>query len=108
MDRQKFVEEKTKKQSNRISLLLKYNRTLPNVKRAITNNWNSLHINQEFKGVFQELPFHINQEFKKVFQKLSFLPLKKNRNLYDLLGCKNVVAGKLQVNRRDICHRHFA
>ena len=54
---------------------------LPNVKRAITNNWNWLHINQEFKGVFQEPPI---------------LAFRRNRNLYDLLGCKNIVDIKLQ------------
>ena len=57
-----------------------YNRRLPNVKRAITNNWNLLHINQEFKDVFEEP--HI-------------LAFKRNRNLYDLLGCKNIIDGKL-------------
>ena len=58
-----------------------YNRRLPNVKTAITNNWNLLHINQEFKDVFEEP--HI-------------LAFKRNRNLYDLLGCKNIIDGKLQ------------
>ena len=39
---------------------------------------------------------HINQEFKEVFQELPFIALRKNRNLYDLLGCKNIVERKLQ------------
>ena len=81
LDRKKLLEEKAKKQSNRIPLVLTYNRTLPNVKRAISNNWNLLHINQEFKDVFQEPPI---------------LAFRRNRNLYDLLGCKNIVDGKLQ------------
>ena len=51
MDKEKLLEEKTKEQSNRISIVLTYNRTLPNVKRAITNNWNLLHANQELKDV---------------------------------------------------------
>ena len=80
LDRKKLLEEKVKKQSNRIPLVLTYNRTLPNVKRAISNNWNLLHINQEFKDVFQEPPI---------------LAFRRNRNLYDLLGCKNIVDGKL-------------
>ena len=58
-----------------------YNRTLPNVKRTISNNRNLLHINQEFKDVFQEPPI---------------LAFRRNRNLYDLLGCKNIVDGKVQ------------
>ena len=81
MDRKKLLEEKAKKQSNRIPLVLTYNRTLPNVKRAISNNWNLLHINQKFKDVFQEPPI---------------LAFRRNRNLYDLLGCKNIVDGKLE------------
>ena len=81
LDRKKLLQEKAKKQSNRIPLVLTYNRTLPNVKRAISNNWNLLHINQEFKDVFQEPPI---------------LAFRRNRNLYDLLGCKNIVDGKLQ------------
>ena len=81
LDRKKLLEEKAKKQSNRMPLILTYNRTLPNVKRAISNNWNLLHINQEFKDVFQEPPI---------------LAFRRNRNLYDLLGCKNIVDGKLQ------------
>ena len=80
LDRKKLLEEKAKKQSNRIPLVLTYNHTLPNVKRAISNNWNLLHINQEFKDVFQEPPI---------------LAFRRNRNLYDLLACKNIVDGKL-------------
>ena len=57
------------------------NRTLPNVKTAIPNNWNLLHTNQEFRDAFQEPPI---------------LAFRRNRNLYDLLGCKNIVDGKLQ------------
>ena len=81
LDRKKLLEEKAKKQSNRIPLVLTYNRTLPNVKRAISNNWNLLHINQEFKDVFQEPPI---------------LAFRRNRKLYDLLGCKNIIDGKLE------------
>ena len=81
MNRKNLLEEKAKKQSNRIPLVSTYNRTLPNVKRAISNNWNLLHINQEFKDLFQKPPI---------------LAFRRNRNLYDLLGCKNVVDGKVQ------------
>ena len=40
LDRKNLVEEKAKKRSNRIPLVLTYNCTLPNVKRAISNNQN--------------------------------------------------------------------
>ena len=51
----------------------------------MTNNWNLLHINQEFKDVFQEF---------------SISAFKRCTNLYDLLGCKNIVDGKLQKLKR--------
>ena len=73
MDRKKLLGEKGKKQSNRIPLLFTYNRTLPNIKRAMSNNWDLLRINQEFKDVFQEPPI---------------LAFRRNSNLYDILGCK--------------------
>ena len=39
---------------------------------------------------------HINQEFKDVFQEPPILAFRRNRNFCDLLGCKNIVEGKLQ------------
>ena len=50
-------------------LVLTYNLTSPTVKRAIISNWNLLHINQEFK--------------------------RRCLWINDLLGCKNIVDGKL-------------
>ena len=58
-----------------------YNCALPNVKRALSINWNSFHINQEFKDEFQEPPI---------------LAFRRNRNLYNLLGCKSIVDRKLR------------
>ena len=81
MHKQKPLKEKTKKQSNRIPLVLTHNRTLPHVNRATTNNWNLLHINREFKDVFQEPPI---------------VTFRRNRNIYGLLGWRNIVDGKLQ------------
>ena len=48
---------------------------------AISNNWDLLHINQEFKDVFQKTPI---------------LAFRRNKNLDDLLGCKNIVDRKVQ------------
>ena len=70
LDRKKAPRRENKK--NEVTLPLKYNRTLPNLRTAITNNWNLLHINQEFKEVFQEAS-------------TSILAFSRNRNLYDLL-----------------------
>ena len=46
LDRKKLLKEKTKNQNNRIPLVFTYNLTLTNVKRATTNNWYMLHVNQ--------------------------------------------------------------
>ena len=81
LDRKNLLDEKAKKQSDRIPLVLTYNRRLRNVKRAISNNWNLLHINQEFKDLFQKPPI---------------FAFRWNRNLYDLLRCEDIVDGKLQ------------
>ena len=93
MDRKKLLEEKAKKQSNRIPLVLTYNRILPNVKRAISNNWNLLHINQEFKDVFQEP---------------RILAFRMNRNLYDLTRmqeyCRRKTTKALQEEKNWIFH----
>ena len=39
---------------------------------------------------------HINQEIKDVFQEPPILAFRKNKNFYVLLGCKNIIGGKLQ------------
>ena len=50
LDRKKDLQrENKKKEGYRIPVVLAFNRPLPNVKIAITNKWNLLHINQEFK-----------------------------------------------------------
>ena len=93
LDRKKLLEEKAKKQSNRIPLVLTYNRTLPNVKRAISNNWNLLHTNREFKDVFQEPPI---------------LAFRRNRNLYDTTRmqkyCRRKTTKALQEEKSWIFH----
>ena len=38
---------------------------------------------------------HISQEFKDAFQEPRIFALRRNRNLFDLLGCKNIVDEKL-------------
>ena len=58
LDRQKLPEESTKKRNNRIPLLLTHHLILPNVKKTKTSICNLLHINQELKYVFQELPYN--------------------------------------------------
>ena len=49
-------KEKKKKKTNRIPLILTYNRTLPDVEKLTTNNWNLLQINKKFQDIFQQIP----------------------------------------------------
>ena len=56
MERQKVLQEKTKKQNSRIPFVLTCVRTLPNVKRAIANNLDLVYVNREFKDMFQQSP----------------------------------------------------
>ena len=72
--------EQNKNRTNRISLILTYNRTSPYVKNLLTRKWNIPRINQVFQLVFIGLPL---QAFAK------------NKNLLDLLGSKNTVNGKV-------------
>ena len=56
LERQKVLQEKTKKQNSRIPFVLTCVRTLPNVKRAIANNLDLVYVNREFKDMFQQSP----------------------------------------------------
>ena len=49
-------KEKKKKKTNRIPLILTYNRTLPDVVKLSTYNWNLLQINKKFQDIFQQIP----------------------------------------------------
>ena len=69
-----------------IPLILIYNRTLPNLKKVITNNWDLLQINKEFQDIFQQIPI---------------LAFRTNKNLHDLLGSKNIVNNGVQKNSKN-------
>ena len=81
-DRNEFLKEKDKKNTNKIQLILTYNRTLPNVKKVIANNWNVLQI-------------------KGICQRIRIVEFRRNRNLHDLLGCKNIVNNRVQKNSKN-------
>ena len=55
----------------KITLTLTYNRTLPNVKEAVTKHWNTLQIINKFKNVFPQPPlmcFHRNKNLTTFFR----------------------------------------
>ena len=52
----------------RIPLVLKFNRTLPNIKKIIWKHWDLLHISPKLKNVFQErtiMAYKRNRDLKK-------------------------------------------
>ena len=66
--------------SSRIPLCITYNRTLPNIKSAIDNNWNLLQINNNLAKTFQQKPVTC---------------YKRNKNLRDLIGQNQLRNNKL-------------
>ena len=53
----------------RISLVLKYNRSLPNISKVVRKHWNILSINNSFKEIFQNervTAFKCNKNLKKI------------------------------------------
>ena len=83
-DRKVLLKEKEKKKTNGVLLIFTYNRTLPTVKKVVTNNWNLLQNYKDFKDIFQQIPISA---------------FRRNKNLYDLLGCKSTVNSSITKNK---------
>ena len=62
---------KQKPESNRVLLIVTYNKRLPNLKNIIDESWETLHINEAEKAKFKEKPI---------------VCYRRNRNLRDILG----------------------
>ena len=52
IDRAHLLNQKNQATQNKIQLILTYNRTLPDVKRAVNKHWEILKINRDFEQVF--------------------------------------------------------
>ena len=64
--RQALLSSKRKKANKpRIPLVLKFNRTLPNIKKIINEHWHLLQINAKLKNAFQEKTNNSIQEKQK-------------------------------------------
>ena len=55
-DRKKQLEPKDKSTKTNKVLAITYNKNLPNLKKAIDNNWHILSINPEIAPTFQQKP----------------------------------------------------
>ena len=64
----------------RISLVLKFNRTLPNIKKIIDENWHLLQINPKLKNAFQGKPI---------------IAYKRNRNLREIIGSNKILNNRV-------------
>ena len=64
-----------------IPLILTYNRTLPDIKRAVNKHQDILKINRDFEQIFAELPI---------------IAFRRNKNLQDILGKKTIINNKKQ------------
>ena len=77
--RNNLLENKERKQSNRLPLITTYNRTLPNLKHIVKNNWDILTIDRELRETFKEPPI---------------IAYRRNKNLRDMIGGNTIINNK--------------
>ena len=80
VNRTDLLNKSNETKSTRIPFILTYNRTLPNVKRAVNKHWSLLHVNSELKEVFKDPPM---------------ICFRRNKNLNDILGSKTIINNKV-------------
>ena len=68
-----------------IPLILKLNRTLPNIKKIIDEHWHLLQINPQLKNAFQGKPI---------------IAYKRNRNLKEIIGSNKIFNIKEKESRK--------
>ena len=83
-DRNTLLTYKEKTTTNRIPLIITYNRTLPDLNDIINKTWEHLQINPSTAAKFPEKPI---------------LCYKRNRNLRDLIGQTKISRNKVVRNR---------
>ena len=64
----------------RIPLVLKFKRTLPNIKKIIDEHWHLLQINSKLKNTFQANPI---------------IAYKRNKNLKEIIGSNKILNNKV-------------
>ena len=83
--RQELFKVKEKQHSQRIPLIIKYNRTLPSLSKIINKNWNILQIDRNIKETFKERPI---------------IAFRRNKNLRDLLGSNKIENDTKQIGTK--------
>ena len=80
IERSDLLKYKDKSTSNRIPLIVTYNRQLPNLKKILDSTWNHLSINPEVQRKFVDKPI---------------VCYKKNRSLRDEIGQTRLAKGRV-------------
>ena len=76
-----ITERDTRQKSDRIPLLIKYNRFLPNITKTIGKNWNILQIKENFKEILKNEPVRA---------------FKRNKNIQEIIGTHWVESGRIK------------
>ena len=84
-DRNSLLQPKIHHPTAKTILAVTYNKKLPNLKKAINDNWDILSINQEIAPLFQEKPI---------------LAFRRNRNLQNML-CKYKLKNGRPITRKE-------
>ena len=77
--RNELLKTKTKTPSKRIPLIVKYNRTLPPLRKFINEQWKILQIDKKIQDTFKERPI---------------VAYKRNKNLKDYIGSNRIENNK--------------
>ena len=83
-EREQLLTYKTKDANPKIVFSTKYNKNLPNIGKAIHDNWNTLHINDEIGRSFKDKPV---------------IAFKRNDNLKRLIGQTRISKNKKVVRK---------
>ena len=92
IERTHLLNQKSQPTSKIISLILRYNLTLPDIKRAVNKHWDILKINRYFEQFFTEP---------------SIIAFIRIGNVQDILGTKTVISNRKQVCQ-NIDHNNYS
>ena len=92
IERTHLLNQKNQPTSKIISLILRYNRTLPDIKRAVNKHWDILKINRDFEQFFTEA---------------SIIAFIRIGNVQDILGTKTLISKRKQVCQ-NIDHNNYS
>ena len=72
-------QTKKKEKSNRITLTMAYNHTLPSFRKVLGDNWSFPKINNRLKHVFKEQPIIAYRRYKNLGNMIGYTTIKNNK-----------------------------